>query len=384
MIREPSTRSSLRLVIHSALFLPTQGGAELYVHNISKNLASSIEVTILTRPSRAPWRVDGSERIVRLPSWAIPFYFVWMTMRRRPDVLHVGLIGFESIVLFAIAKVARIPCILTYHGTYSLGNFDPLRRVRLPVLLLENLTLRIPWDALACVDYHSENFLQARFGISRQRLHVIPSGVDVGQFHPGLDRDSAKASGAYTILCPRRVDPKNGIEYIIRAVTICKPKIPALSLVIAGRTNDGMEGYEKFLRDIVRTSNSGSYVTFLGDIEHGKMSRLYNSADIVVIPSLAEARSLSALEAMACERPVIATKVGGLPEIVRDGFSGVLVNPADANDLANAIYRLFSRPDLGDVLGRNGRKMALENQWKARADEYELLYAHAVSGKLHS
>lgn len=104
------------------------------------------------------------------------------------------------------------------------------------------------------------------------------------------------------------------------------------------------------------------------------MRELYNSADIVVIPSLAEARSLSAPEAMACEMPIVATRVGGIPEVVTDGFNGILVNPGDVANLAGAIDRLYNSPKLSVELGRNARKIALENEWKERARAYEFCH----------
>jgi len=211
---------------------------------------------------------------------------------------------------------------------------------------------------------------------------VIPSGVDAEQFRSIPVRESTERTHVYTILCPRRIDPKNGIEYLIRASIKCKPNIQGLILLIAGRTNEGMENHARFLHDLVRTNNSDSYVRFLGDVEHDRMQVLYNSADIVVIPSLAEARSLSALEAMACEKPVIATAVGGMPEIVKDGFNGLLVNPGDVDDLARAICRLYNDPQLSHELGRNARRIALENEWRDRAHDYERLYEAFLSGQL--
>jgi glycosyltransferase involved in cell wall biosynthesis len=281
-----------------------------------------------------------------------------------------------------VAKIARIPCILTYHGTYVLAKRDLGGGIRQLFFILENVIMRIPWDAIVCVDYFSLGFLQHHFRTRSQRLYVIPSGVDAEQFHSMPVKESTHRTGVYTILCPRRIDPKNGIEYLIRASIECKPNIQSLVLLIAGRTNAGMEDHARLLHDLVRTGNSDSYVRFLGDVEHDKMPELYNSADIVVIPSLAEARSLSALEAMACEKPIIATRVGGLPEIVKENFNGILVNPGDVGDLVRAIYRLHDGPELSHELGRNARTIALENDWTNRAHDYENLYEEVISHQL--
>lgn len=368
-------------MVHSALFLPTQGGAELYIDNICKNLQNSYDVTILTRPSRASWRVTTRHRIIRLRSWLIPFYFIWIVIRKRPDVLHVGLIGYESFLLFGIARLARIPCILTFHGTYSLSS-GAAARIPPQVLALEDVVLRLPWEKVVCVDYHSENFLIHRL-IPQSNLCVIPSGVDIDEFFPQPQELQHDSTSHYTILCPRRVDPKNGIEYLIQATIKSKPKISGLRLLIAGRTNEGLEGYETFLRNMVRSNGGESYITFLGDVEHNKMRGLYNSADLIVVPSLAEARSLSALEAMACEKAVIATNVGGLPEIIRDGISGILVNPANVDDLTRAICRAYQEPELCRDLGRNARLVALDNNWKVRSREYESVYESSLKS-LHN
>ncbi len=342
--KDPTGHSSVRrIVIHSALFPPTQGGAELYVYNFLKSLRDLYSVTIMTRPTTARWNVGLRHRVVRLPSWAIPLYFLWIVLRKRVHVFHVGLVGYESLILFLIARIARIPCILTYHGTYSLADRETIRQIPRVVFLFENIVMRLPWGAIVCVDAFSLRFLSSHFRVSQGRLWLVPSGVDSELFRPAVLTENSRPK-EYIILCPRRIDPKNGIEFLIHATLRSRKHIPNLTLLVAGRTGQGMEGHEKHLRQVVQANGGGECIRFLGDVEHRKMPGLYNATDVVIIPSLAEARSLSALEAMACAKPVIASRVGGLPE-------------------------------------RNARTTAMENAWTKRSEVYETIYEALLSRK---
>lgn len=102
-------------------------------------------------------------------------------------------------------------------------------------------------------------------------------------------------------------------------------------------------------------------VVFTGALPQEKLLPYYQKADVVINPSLSEAFGMSLVEAMATQTPVVATKIGGMPEIVDDGKTGLLTDPGDTSALANAIIKIISQPNLAHKMGRAGRQKVLKH-----------------------
>jgi len=177
-------------------------------------------------------------------------------------------------------------------------------------------------------------------------------GVDMTHFSPkNKDRGLKKRlglEGKKIVLIASRLTPEKGVEYMIKAMPFVNKEVGDAILVIAGSENDEEE---RKLREI-----SSGNVEFIGAIEHEKMPYYFNIADVVVLPSLIEGIAVSSNEALSCERPVVATRVGGLPETVIDGKTGLLVEPKDVIGLGKAVVRILKDRKLGERFGREGRK----------------------------
>lgn len=158
------------------------------------------------------------------------------------------------------------------------------------------------------------------------------------------------------LLCPRRLTPKNGVQYAIGAVNRLKERnLQSIKLLIAG---DGPQAEE--LRSMVERNHLASMVQFLGDVPNQNMPKLLAATDIVVIPSVPsegviEATSIAALEAMARGIPVVASAIGGLAELIVSGETGILVPPGDEGAIAQAIARLGQDQDLCNQLAGAAR-----------------------------
>jgi glycosyltransferase involved in cell wall biosynthesis len=157
------------------------------------------------------------------------------------------------------------------------------------------------------------------------------------------------------LVTTRRFVAKNGVRYLIDAMPLILEKIPC-DLYLAGIGPEQAD-----LEARVARHGIGDRVHFLGGVANADLPPLLSAADAFVIPSLVEATSLSALEAMACERPVAASRVGGLPEIV-DSTCGALFRSGDAADLAEKVVALLSLPPEERArLGREGRRRVVES-----------------------
>ena len=271
---------------------------------------------------------------------------------QRIDVVHTH--DDRQLLYGALAaRLARVPRVIhTRHGR-SLG-LSP-RQQRLVALAARRI------HRFVCVSRDAAR-LSARQGIPRQKLCIIWNGIDLDRFSfTGLHPDGPAVLVA-------RLSPEKDIGTLIEAARLMVRREPSFRLEIAG---DGTCLTE--LQDWTRRLGLEDRVRFLGATHfvHGVLSR----ARLFVLSSISEGVSLTLLEAMATGLPVVATDVGGNPEVVSHGETGLLVAPRDPAALARAIWRVWSDRNLGRELGAAGRRR-VEKHFEVRrmVAQYEKLY----------
>ena len=199
--------------------------------------------------------------------------------------------------------------------------------------------------------------------VSRAKVRVVPLGTDFHRFEPALFNQSEARS--FFGLPPEnkiigvlgRLDPGKGQEILLRAIPEVIKHHPEVLFVIAGDETAGEPGYKVYLENLCRTIDVDQHVKFLPFTDN--VPRLMAALDIFVLPSFGETFGLVVIEAMAMEKPVIATNAGGLPEIITDGQTGLLVEPRNVDALACAIKKILENKSLMISLGRSARKEAL-------------------------
>ncbi|MSR23320.1 MAG: glycosyltransferase family 1 protein [Gemmatimonadetes bacterium] len=370
----------MRILIHSVYYLPEVGGMESHIAGLAEGLvAGGHEVRIVTSRSRAGLDSEEELRGVRIrrswmPSrspagWAayalgsVPWTRRWA---RWAEVVHAQ--SFASVVPAGIAaRAAGRPWVASFHTSHFLIRArSPLWRPFLGRLV------RWPDHALAASMEIAEVARGLAPGI---RVEAITNGVDTDRFSPGPPALPLR-NGERRIVVPRRLFKKNGVEFLIRAVPKIRARIPQVRVLVVG---DGPE--RPALEALSREVGAAGAVEFLGARPHGEMPGLLCSGEIAVFPSLMEATSVAALEAMACARPVVATAVGGLPEIVDDGV-GILVPPKDPSALADGVVRLLEDRDLRGK-GRRARERVVALWSNARLVGRHLeIYEDLVAGRV--
>lgn len=196
------------------------------------------------------------------------------------------------------------------------------------------------------------------------RVEALTNGVETTIFRRTDPALEPPPEGTKRIIVPRRLFEKNGVEYFVRAL----PAIVREVSVEAVLVGDGPE--RERLEALAGELGVADSIRFLGAQPHDAMPGLLSSASLAVFPSLMEATSVAALECMACEVPVAASRVGGLPEIVDDSVGG-LFEPADPEDLARTVTVLLQRDDLAG-LGAHARRRVVEQWSNARLAERHL------------
>ena len=196
-----------------------------------------------------------------------------------------------------------------------------------------------------------------------EKVAVVPLGANLTNFDPSRHR---KDKSVRSFRLPKnkllvgvlgRFDVQKGQEILLRAAPEVLRKHPNVHFVLAGEETRGEPGYRDHLHSLAASLGIGSKVTFLPFTE--EVARFMAALDIFVLPSFAETYGLVVIEAMAMKLPVVATNAGGVPEIIRDGETGLLVEPRDVSALAGAIHRLAVSRALRVHLGLAARKEAL-------------------------
>lgn len=182
------------------------------------------------------------------------------------------------------------------------------------------------------------------------------------------------------ILCVGRLDPQKGHPYLFAAMgEVCR-RFPAARLVVVGGAQQGSEAYVHELRRQAALPEVAGRIVFAG--ERQDVPRLIAACDVFVLASLWEGFGLVFAEAMAAAKPVVATRVSAVPEVVADGETGLLVPPRDAPALAEGIIRLCGNSGERQRLGRNGYRRVRERFSAARmVDETLAVYRDALRGR---
>jgi glycosyltransferase involved in cell wall biosynthesis len=254
-------------------------------------------------------------------------------------LLRANLVGAVS------ARLARVPLVLgSKRGCHERGGF-------------ELLSARLGNRLADCVTVNAEavrDFVHDNEGCRREKMVVIPSGVDTDRFRPlpaaqfkarlGLD-EARRVVGVVT-----RMRVRKGVEEFIRAIGRLRETHPDAHGVIVGDVS-----LDASLQALVRSLGLENHLSLLG--RRGDMPEVLSAFDVFVLSSHDEGMSNAILEAMAMEKPVVATDVGGTGEVVRHGQSGLLVPPKDPETLAAAVSDILSQPARAREMGRLGRRI---------------------------
>lgn len=198
-----------------------------------------------------------------------------------------------------------------------------------------------------------------------KKIYITPFGIDTNFFKPLKEKANIDNKNVLTIGTIKTLEKKYGMDYLIRGFKLAKDelenrykkendKTKKLVLKIAG-SGSQMDN----LKDLVKELELEEYVTFLGRLSLDDVPRIFNQFDIAVFPSLRESFGVAALEAQSCGVPVIVTNVGGHPEVVDDGETGIVINDKDESAIKNAILNLLEE-DLS-LMGEKGRKFVEKN-----------------------
>lgn len=242
-------------------------------------------------------------------------------------------------------------------------------------------------DAVVTSTPQERDLLTRLYGARPDRLKTIQPGVDHALFDPG-DRAAARRTlgveGRAVLLYAARIQPLKGLELAVRvAEQLVHALDRELVLVVVGGASGSLGDAELArVRGLVRDLGIERYVRFEGPQPHARLPLYYRAADALVVCSHSESFGLAALEAQACGTPVVATAVGGVAHVIRDGRSGFVLEGRDAAEFATRLKLLFSDRDLHARFSRAAVAAASRFSWSSTAASFHELYDCLVEQEL--
>jgi len=263
----------------------------------------------------------------------------------------------------------NVPHITMFHtlgavkNTIGIGEDEPELRIEKERGLAQDC-----YHIIAPTEKEKEELIQ-HYGASPKRIGVVPCGVNLEQFKPVSKEKARQYSGLDNdkiILFVGRIDPLKGIDKLIKSMLYLR-NVTGLRLVVIGGGEDSQHEIEQ-LQKLVCELNIQDSVTFLGLIKHDQLPHFYSAADVCVVPSYYESFGLVALESLACGTPIVATDVGNLKSIIRQGETGYVVIDNAPHCLASKISLLLSRSGTDTESARSIRASVSRFSWSNIAE----------------
>lgn len=295
------------------------------------------------------------------------FKLAGILRRKRPDLFYIAGQTLAQAVSFAASMWVKIPVKII--GVHS---HDLVER-SLYKSLVDMITFSRA-KQIVCVSHSQKLHIAIGKDIPSEKIEVIYNGVDTERFKAGNKKGNGFSvpEGAIVVGVLASLRKEKGIDVLIKAMPDVLRYFPETIFVIAG---DGIE--RQCLEDMAKAGGVYPSIRFLGRKED--VSQIIPIFDIGCLSSRTENFPLSALEYMACEKPVVATRVGGIPEMVRDGVNGLLAEPESPRDLSEKILSLIRDKGLRVSMGREGRKIVEDNfTLRKMIDNYKGLFDKAL------
>jgi glycosyltransferase involved in cell wall biosynthesis len=290
------------------------------------------------------------------------------------DVVHAHWVVPNAVLVTDLVRAHQMPFVISLHGS----DVFVAERLR-PARALVGHAFAAAGSITACSDDLHRRALA--LGAPTLRTRTVAYGVDIAAFSPDVARSGAirarlgVAPQAFLVLAFGRLVEKKGFRYLIEAMT----RVPGAQLVIAGE-GDLRGELQTLAREL------GAPVSFCGALDRAAMAAALASADVAVVPSVVDRAGNvdglpnALLEALAAGRPIVASRVAGIPDVIAHEGNGLLVPEKDAGALAEALQRLAAEPATRARLSAAARETAVTRlSWDAAARAFEDSYAQATA-----
>ena len=382
------------------------GGQVVYVLELAKALtAYGVKVDIYTRwcdhsrPQVDPVPDYPDVRVIRIPCGPSCFIAKEEIYDVLPELaqnvitfIHENDLDYDlfhghyvdaGIVTLDVARTLDRPAFFTAHslGAWKReqmgGDPDEMeRKYRFSHRTAEELRIFRSVRAQTVTTTVQQEKLEQLYGFTSDDIVVIPPGVDVHTFRPPATGEAKVETGLPEryIFCLSRIDANKGHDFLLYAFDIVRQSIPDIHLVIGGgslKPEQRELGVLSMMKGIIAEKDLESRVHLTGYIPDELLVPYYQQAEFFAMPSLFEPFGMTVQEAMACGRAVVASRLGGIREVISSGENGLLVDPSNTEEFADAMLRLLRDGRLRDSIGERGCRTIREGySWEAIAGRH--------------
>ncbi|MGZ8519749.1 MAG: glycosyltransferase family 4 protein [Candidatus Binatia bacterium] len=365
---------------------PRQGGMEQLLASVCAGLSKDHRVSVITAYADKHFTA-GEESVFRPASPGLVRYFLFAFTKgfallcgnRNISVVFGGSVLVTPIVLI-LARLFRRKAIVQAHGLdliyrNSIYQFFVVRGIRYVDRVIAN-------------SRHTASLAQQK-GVTERVIEIIHPGVDWQRFQVAEDAVALKQTWGLAhrkvILFVGRLARRKGVtEFIEHSLADIVTQVPEVCFVIAGaNAAESLTQHEDVageIRRAIERHDLSEQLRWLGAVSDAELAQIYALCDVLVLPVLdldsdVEGFGMVALEAAAAGKPVIATRCGGIPDAVKHGASGILVEPGDYQRLSESIVSLLRDPQIGAAMGQSGRQRTeKEFTWGSVVSRYEATF----------
>jgi len=373
----------MRFLQVSDVALPHIGGVEYVVHRYSiMQRADGHESFVIT--TRLP-NTRNFEKINKVPYHRLSKFEMGTTLISKIKKIKPNLIHSHSYIAAPVLSYfhkinPNIPILRHIHDVY-IGKYEEYSGWEGSKIYerFEGFIVKLPYTGYITPSKYTKSKL-VELGLPQEKIHVVHPGVDIEKF--------GKSDGNYLrkkykipedkkiIGFVGRLSTGKGPQYLIEAARNLKNAYIILVGPNPNPKTSGILGIEDILRKSVKNYGMEDRVIFAGKIKDEEVPLYYDSFDIFCLPSISEGFGMSIAEALAAGKPVIAFNITAIPEIVKDGYNGLLAKPRDVNDLKDKLESLINDENLYEKLRANARisiaRYTWENSYKKLMEVYSL------------
>jgi glycosyltransferase involved in cell wall biosynthesis len=365
------------LVTTIGIYPEKVGGAEIHVYYVCSRLSErghSMLVVTSALPSSLTRASDPRAPFAKYPlklwptplsalSYVIKSVALSLILRKQVDIVHAHVADYPMVAAFFSSLLSRKPFTITCHGS----------DVRVYGRKFSRRILQAPFlrkaKSVFAVSNEIAGILTQKYGVHRDKIHVIKNGYDERATKKLVSiQPYGSIKNSKMVVCVASMRPEKDHMTLLKGFAKLTKKVSGAQLSLIG---DGplRPRLEEFC-----AQQGVCSVKFLGNLSHRNLLECVSRSDVFALTSSEEGMPTAVVEALALGKPVVATRVGGIPEVVKDGENGILIPPKSPEHLANALERLLTDSELRIKLGKVAAESVKDYAWNKIAEKYEDIY----------
>lgn len=363
----------IKVVVFSAFYEPFMSGAEQMVKEIAERLGKKYDITLIA--ARLDSKLPKTERrenfnLVRVGVGHKKIdkllYSLLAALKARnvkPEIIHAVMESYAGGALALVKYIyPRAKRILTLQS----GDLDSdVKQKKFLIKFFWKVIHRAPHIVTAISGFLADR--AARLRVDKSKIFITPNGVDLSQ----IPKDEEKI--ANRVICVARLSWEKGLDYLIKAWPEVLKQTPEAKLVMVGE-GDKRKEIETMIKDL----NIADSVVLMGNLPHDRTLEEIKKSEIFICPSLAEGLGIVFIEAQACGVPAIGTRVGGIPDVIKDNENGLLILPKNSEAIVAAIAKLLKDKSMADKLSARAFQTVKKYDWKNVISQINRLYEEVL------